>query len=158
MRTNDTVRTNFTQPNNRKGAAAVECAIVAPLLTLLVLGAVDLGQFANVHQMVSDASREGARVAAQYDTILVSEVKAAVLQYLEDAFPNTDASTIASATQVITTTGTGGAITSGDLTTVGTGAEVVVQVSVSYDSLRWIQGLPGIAGQQIVARTVMRRE
>jgi Flp pilus assembly protein TadG len=48
----------------RNGIAAVECAIVAPLLVLLLLGAIDLGQYVNVYQKVSDASRAGARIAA----------------------------------------------------------------------------------------------
>ena len=52
----------------RTGAAVVECATVAPLLTLLLLGAIDMGQFANTYQKISHASREGARVAAQHDT------------------------------------------------------------------------------------------
>ena len=147
-----------TRAAHRKGAAAVECAIVAPLLTLLVLGAVDLGQYANVQQTVSDASREGARVAARYDTVLVSQVEAAVRDYLEEAFPGKSDTTIAAMTQVTVTKSNGGAISGGDLTTSGSGAEVEVTVSVSYDDLRWVHGFPGINGQQVVSRTVMRRE
>ena len=49
---------------SRSGVAAVECALAAPVLMLLVLGAIDIGQYANVHQKVSDASREGVRVGS----------------------------------------------------------------------------------------------
>ncbi|MCO6045221.1 pilus assembly protein [Aeoliella sp. ICT_H6.2] len=136
----------------------MECAIVAPLLTLLVLGAIDLGQYANVQQTVSDASREGARVAARYDTALVSQVEAAVRDYLQEAFPGKPDTTIAAMTQVSVTKANGGTISEGKLTTVGTGGEVNVTVSVSYDDLRWVHGFPGINGKQVVSKTVMRRE
>ena len=53
-------KTRTPQRRDRGGSAAVECAIVAPLLTLLVLGTIDVGQYANVYQKVSDASARGA--------------------------------------------------------------------------------------------------
>ena len=43
----------------------VEFAVVAPLLFALLMGAIDVGQYVNVGQTVSDASREGAHVALQ---------------------------------------------------------------------------------------------
>ena len=54
-------KTNRSRTHARKGAAAVEFALVAPLLVLLVLGSVDIGQFINTSQVLNGASREGAR-------------------------------------------------------------------------------------------------
>ena len=83
------IRKSRLQPSvSRRGAAAVECAIIAPLMTLLLLGAIDVGQFANVYQKVSDASRHGARVASRYGTTTTGQVEAAVMDYLEQACPN----------------------------------------------------------------------
>lgn len=47
-----------------RGAAAVEFAIVAPLLLLILLGLVDLGRLFFVEVSLAGASREGARAAA----------------------------------------------------------------------------------------------
>jgi uncharacterized protein (UPF0333 family) len=46
---------------NQKGAAAVEFAIVAPLLVLLFMGAIEFGLLYYNKQVITNASREGAR-------------------------------------------------------------------------------------------------
>ena len=46
---------------NQKGAAAVEFAIVAPLLVLLVIGICEFGLLWYNSQVIINASREGAR-------------------------------------------------------------------------------------------------
>src|SRR5687768_3502192 len=95
------IRKSRRRPSvSRRGAAAVECAIIAPLLTLLLLGAIDVGQYANMYQKVSDASRHGARVAAKYGTTTTAQVEAAVMDYLEQACPNVGDGTLDSATTV----------------------------------------------------------
>ena len=151
-------RRRSTRTSPRNGAAAVECAIVAPLLTLLLLGAIDLGQFANVHQKVSNASREGARVAARYDTLTTSEVQAAVLDYLEKTSPGVSPSTLAATTVVTVSNSAGTPISAGNLASVATGSQVRVQVTLQFDPVRWISGLDGLDGRQITATAMMRRE
>ncbi|WP_246080819.1 TadE/TadG family type IV pilus assembly protein [Modestobacter altitudinis] len=47
-----------------RGAAAVEFALVVPLLILLFLGIVEFSQALQVHARLSAAAREGARVVA----------------------------------------------------------------------------------------------
>lgn len=47
-----------------RGAAAVEMAIVMPLLLLFVAGIIDLGRLLYVQTMVTNAAREGARMVA----------------------------------------------------------------------------------------------
>lgn len=52
-----------------RGAAAVEMAIVLPLLLLVVGGLVDLGRAYYLNAVITNASREGARmVAMSYTT------------------------------------------------------------------------------------------
>ena len=46
------------------GAAAVEMALVMPLLILMVMGIIDFGRIFNGEIQLSQAAREGARVAA----------------------------------------------------------------------------------------------
>src|SRR5947209_7183227 len=49
----------------RRCAAAVEFAVVMPLLLLLLLGTWEVGRLVQVDAILSNAAREGARVAAQ---------------------------------------------------------------------------------------------
>lgn len=46
------------------GAAAVEFAIIAPLLFLLIFGLIDFGLAINARIVTANAAREGARVAS----------------------------------------------------------------------------------------------
>jgi Flp pilus assembly protein TadG len=47
--------------NRQRGAAAVEFALVFPVLLLVVLGAIDWGWFFFIDQLVTNCAREGAR-------------------------------------------------------------------------------------------------
>jgi Flp pilus assembly protein TadG len=141
----------------RRGAAAVECAIIAPLLTLLLLGAIDVGQFANMYQKVSDASRHGARVAARFDTTSTAQVKTAVMDYLKQACPNVPAGTLDSATTV-TVKNAAGTSMSGSLTSVATGSQLRVQVTMQFEPVRFISGFEGLDGSQLTTTTMMRRQ
>lgn len=47
-----------------RGAAAVEFALVVPVLLMLVFGIVNFGQFLSVRQAATQAAAEGARAAA----------------------------------------------------------------------------------------------
>src|SRR3954462_15655456 len=47
--------------NRQGGVAAVEFALVFPLLLTLVLGAIDWGWFFFIDQLVTNCAREGAR-------------------------------------------------------------------------------------------------
>jgi Flp pilus assembly protein TadG len=50
-----------------RGAAAVEFALVLPVLVLLLFGIVDFGRLLNAEITLTQAAREGARVAALVD-------------------------------------------------------------------------------------------
>ena len=49
---------------DERGAAAVEFALVAPLLLLMVLGIAEFGQAYHIQTTISQAAREGVRVMA----------------------------------------------------------------------------------------------
>ncbi len=50
------------------GQAAVEFALVLPLLLVLVIGIIEFGRAWNEHQVLTDAARQGARIAVVADT------------------------------------------------------------------------------------------
>jgi Flp pilus assembly protein TadG len=60
-----------------RGAAAVEFALLLPLLMLLVFGIVDFGRALNAQITLSQAAREGARMAALGEPNVVSSTQAA---------------------------------------------------------------------------------
>jgi len=49
----------------RRGAAAVELAVILPLLLLLLVGVWEIGRLIQLQQIMSNAARTGARVASQ---------------------------------------------------------------------------------------------
>src|SRR5437870_5215552 len=66
---------------SRKGVAAVEFALVLPLLILLVMGAWEVGRLVQVMQLLDNAAREGGRQAATGKKTN-DEVKTAVVECL----------------------------------------------------------------------------
>jgi Flp pilus assembly protein TadG len=60
------------------GAAAVEFALVLPVLLLMVMGILDFGRALNIHHVVTDASREAARRAVVRDGLEGADKLAAV--------------------------------------------------------------------------------
>jgi Flp pilus assembly protein TadG len=72
-------RSTLTRRRDARGAAAVEFALVLPLLLLLVCGIVDFGRMLNIQITLSAAAREGSRWAAlRLDTTTGTSVSARV--------------------------------------------------------------------------------
>jgi hypothetical protein len=69
-------RTARTAPRDR-GAAAVEFALLLPLLLLLVFGIIDFGRALNAQITLTQAAREGARLDALGASNVVSRTQAA---------------------------------------------------------------------------------
>ena len=58
-------RASTDEPGRRqRGAAAVEFALIAPILFVLVFGIIDFGLYINANAVVTNATREGARAAS----------------------------------------------------------------------------------------------
>ncbi len=151
-------RVSLIRARDRRGAAVVEFACVLPLLILIVLGTIGAGQFVNVAQIVTDASREGARQASRTTMTNESEVESAVQGFFAEAFPGVPTSDLNAALTVDVTDSLGAAIPDGDLTTIASGSSLSVQVTFEFDTVQWIAGSPIFSGQSIQTETVMRRE
>ncbi|MCI0461856.1 MAG: pilus assembly protein [Gemmataceae bacterium] len=69
------------------GQALVEFALVLPVMLLLIVGVLEFARAWNLHQALTDATREGARRAAVADSKMDSQdsVKAAVWRGISQA-------------------------------------------------------------------------
>ena len=69
-----------------EGQAIVELALVLPIILLLMVGILEFARAWNVHQVLTDSVREGARRAVLADTIMNQDsVKAVIWRYLSQA-------------------------------------------------------------------------
>jgi len=120
----------------RRGTAAVEFAIVAIPFLLLVFAMVEFGRYVMILQILTDASREGARQAV-VESATQADVEASVQDLL-------DKCTLSGATVTVTPT---------DFDDLWLGDPVTVTVSVSYGDVSW---LPiWVAGSPTLSATSM---
>ncbi len=125
----------------KSGAAIVEFAIVAPVFFLLVLGMIEFGRMVMVQQVLTNASREGARVAV-LDGTTPQEVFSRVQSLLEPA-------------------GIRGAeilLDPNPPSLAGPGEPVRVTVQVPFRQVSWLPTPFFLRNITLRATTVMRRE
>ena len=132
-------RENRSHRRKRWGAAAVEFAVVAPIFLLLVFGIIEFGRAIMVQQMLTNASREGARLAV-LDGSTTAQIETTVENYL---------ATIQGETIAVNPNPPGNA---------GFGDPVSVTVSVGFDQVSWLPSPMFLSGRNLSATTVMRRE
>jgi Flp pilus assembly protein TadG len=61
--------TRFSKHNNERGAAAVELALLMPILLLILVGIVEFGRGYHAKLTLTHAAREGARALAVGDDV-----------------------------------------------------------------------------------------
>jgi Flp pilus assembly protein TadG len=128
---------------NQEGAGLVEFAVLAPLFVALLFGLVEFGLFLYDKEVLTNASREGARFGVVYTTPrkTSTEISTKVQDFLTNA-GFTDTATI-------NVTGAGG----------GSGSSLTVSVSYPYNFEVLPQFLSGLAGTKTLqADTVMLME
>ena len=130
---------------NRQGAAAVEFALVAPLFFAMIIGMIEAGRAIMVQQIITNASREGAREAVLYmesrsETGAAADGEAKALEYLGNAEISGG-----SANAVIETDENGD-------------RKVIVTVQVPYSSVSWVPTWFFQENMLLSASAVMRLE
>jgi len=132
----------------QQGAAAVEFAIILPILIVLVFGIIEFGLALYDKAVITNASREGARAGIVFKVPAVSdgEITTVVNNYCQNYLV-----TFGAARNASTTITREGASLSGD--------DLTVAVAYTYDYLLlpgFISSLTG--GLNMNATTVMRME
>ena len=125
----------------RRAAAVVEFAIVAPLFFLLVFGMIEYGRMVMVQQIITNASREGARRAV-LDGATATEVQNEVDDFLaQSSISGADVTVIPA-----------------DPATAAFGEPITVTVSIDFVEVSWLPSPMYLGGQEMTASTSMRRE
>lgn len=138
-----------TREHGQKGAAMVEFAIVLPLLLVLVFGIIEFGLLLYNQQVITNASREGARygIVSRTPRRTVGEIQGVVNNYTGSHLVTFGTGT---PTTSIVPNATAGAVFGDDLT---------VTVRYQYDFLvmpNFILALVG--GKELQAVTMMKYE
>lgn len=124
----------------RSGVAAVEFAIISPLLFMLLLGSIELSRGFMVQQVLTNASRVGARQASTLSATS-SGVSSAVASYAEGMGIEGTTITVQPSPA-----------------DAGNGDEIQVTVSVPYSSVTWLPVPKFMIGKTLTATSVMRKE
>jgi Flp pilus assembly protein TadG len=134
------------RPNRspRRGAAAVEMAVVTPLLFMLILGILEFGRMLMVQEVLVNGAREGARRAVLTGSTK-GDVETVIDNYMTGATINKDK---------VTTT------ISPDMTGLKAGDPVTVTVEVPFSDVSWIPGVSffGLNDVKMKSSVIMRKE
>ena len=134
-------KTGRTCRRHRRGAAAVEFAVVAPVFVLLVFGMIEFGRMVMVQQMLTNAAREGARLGV-IEGNTTADVQNRVDDYLE-------AANITGATVTVTTLPPSGT---------DTGDRISVTVSIPFGQVSWLPTPMYLGGESLASTAIMRAE
>ena len=128
---------------DQRGASAIEFAIVFPVLILILFGIIEFGVAFFTQEVLTNASREGARAGIIQATPkpTESEIETVVMNYAQTA---------------------GITVTAGDIAVAGAGGVFPNPLTVTVTYLYAFQVLPKISGVPtsitLQAQTVMRHE
>ena len=134
----------------QRGAAAVEFAVVAPVFVLLIFGMIEYGRMVMVQQMLTNASREGARKAV-LEGATETEVRAVIENYLTPASIPVKSGDI--------TFQVGDPPAAASLDSAEFGDPIHVTVGVNFGSVSWLPSPMYLStGTRMTATSVMRKE
>lgn len=127
--------------SSRKGIAAVEFAVIAPIMVMLTFGLIELGRISMVKQTAIHASREGARVAAHPNATSASVLERVDTELLPHSLDN--------------------AVVEFDPVSpeaTEPGSLITVRVKIDLSSISWVPNVFNFGVSDIVAESTMRRE
>lgn len=120
----------------------MEFALIAPLFFLMIFGMIEFGRMVMVQQVITNGSREGARLAV-LDGTTGAAVTSTVNNYLESA----------------RVSGANVAVIPTEPSSAGYGEPVTVTVTIPFSQVSWLPSPMFVGGGTVLtATTVMRRE
>lgn len=127
----------------RRGAAVVEFAVVAPIFVLFVFGLIEYGRMVMVQQIITNASREGARLAV-LEGVTEDEVIEAVVDYCSNSRIAVTAGDVV--------------LNPSDPASAGFGEPVTVTVGVDFRDVSWLPSPMYLGAARLASSSVMRKE
>ena len=124
----------------RRGVAAVEFAIVAPIFFMLIIGIIEIGRAMMVQQVLINASRTGARRA-----ITLSSTEQAVIDAVTEYADGVGISGVS-------------VDVSPNPATAAAGESITVDVEIDFAEVTWLPAPWFMGGKQLAASSVMRKE
>jgi len=152
MRRHRTSAATTAQPE-RSGAATVETALVLPIFFMVMLGIVEIGRFFMVTQLMTNAAREGARIA-----IMTGSTNADVTSTVQQIAQQTANVAPANLTVTITITPYPGNPNPANNLASATKRDMVsVVASVPYNRVN-LMPVKWLTGVNVVGQAAMRHE
>jgi len=135
--------------NERRGAAVVEFAVVAPVLFLLIFGLIEFSRMVMIKEVMADAAQLGCRKAALATTTSTSQVEAEIQGYLASVILNPSGSDAVNV-----------AVSPSGLSGLNSGTPISVTVDVDFSAVSWLPGnLLGLSGtEKLSATATLQRE
>lgn len=130
----------------RRGAAAVEMAVVLPVFITVILGLIEVGRGIMVAQLMANAARESAR-AAVVDGSTNNSVSDVAKNFLASA-----AKVSPGDVTVTITTGSGGQVSAAQPREL-----ITVKVTLPFSKVSWLPP-KYLAGKNLEATSAMRHE
>lgn len=137
--------------------------MLMPVFVFIFLAMIDIGQAINLRHTVENASRQAARMASKDDFESAAEIHSAVVEHMQNAYPNVEPACIGQAVStslhyVDTSFGGNTTYTPEDLTEIPSGEAVYLTVSLDFDTVRWLPGFELWNSAFFEAKSVCRRE
>ena len=139
----------------RRGAAMVEMALVLPLFLMLVLGIIEFGRAMMVANLVTNAAREGARMAV-LDGSTNTDVNNAVVTFLQSAIGQ-GISTADISVTITVTAAAGNPNPANNIANASSRDLITIKVQLPFNKVALIPG-DYFNGKQLVGQSAMRHE
>lgn len=125
----------------RRGAAAVEFALIAPLMIMFTFGMIEMGRLMMVKNAATQATREGARAASLPFATNAAVVERVQQELAMHSIPSPVIETFPA-----------------NVSEVQPGENVLVRVRIDPTSVSWVPGFFDFTVPSIIAESTMRKE
>ena len=146
---------SLTTKDARRGAAMVEMALVLPVFLMLIMGIIEFGRAMMVSNLVTNAAREGARMAV-LDGSTNTDVQNAVRTFLQGAI-SSSLTTGDIGISITVTPAPGNPNPANNLASTSPRDLIAVQVALPFNKVALIPG-NYLAGKTLTGSSAMRHE
>lgn len=153
MMWNHAVSGGQSRCHRRRGASAVEMALVLPVFLVVILGIIEFGRAMMVSNLITNAARQAGRMSTLEGTTN-AEVTAYINNFLSQSVGATGAS---ASTTISISPADGNADPENEIGNAGSGDLITIKVQVPFNDVALIPG-SYLAGRNLTATIMMQHE